>query len=762
MVLLLFWLLSAAPVMAQVLPGAHAPTAAPPSATEPPRAEIEARRAALVEELHEFEDRLQAGLAGAEPDLSKAVRALQNTDLLYAQQLAALQQKEDLTEQRDRTAAELAELQSKGLGEKGPFNIVLIDDRRDQLDAETGRNADLEAGIRAAQDAVEQARKNADEAERERRQAKEALEANSDPAAAAALQGTLRLRQLQSRAAAERVKLREFELANELLTREIQQLRVALLTRKLELMTQSICFTDGDLQQQLERVEKEAVALNQALDTATIDLESSERQWMKARARLEKNPGDPLVADETEARRLARQARQQEVMLLGQRLQQIGDVKLAWQRRHAILNRKASRAELAAWEGEVERAIEQLEREERVDQTRISELRNEAAALSERVLAAVEANPERARWLKEQEKRAQERLRAFEAAARDRSALLRLQRNLHKEIVARRASFNVGERLAGLWEQRGLVWRYELFSINDASISVGKIVTGLLLFAIGMGVARLLSRWLGQRLFPRLGLDAGASAALQSLSFYLLVTLLTLFALRVINIPLTAFTIAGGALAIGVGFGSQNIVNNFISGLILLVERPIKVGDVIEIDGTQGTVERIGPRSTRIKQSTNIHMVVPNSAFLEKNVVNWTLSDDVVRSRVQVGVAYGSPTREVTRLLRQAVRQHGKVLPSPEPLVLFDSFGDNALVFEVHFWIRIHSSFEERVIDSDIRFTIEHLFREAGLVMAFPQRDVHIDAAAPIPVRITGGGHAAAEADEPPHGTEPAAGKGTA
>jgi len=211
-------------------------------------------------------------------------------------------------------------------------------------------------------------------------------------------------------------------------------------------------------------------------------------------------------------------------------------------------------------------------------------------------------------------------------------------------------------------------------------------------------------------------------------------------ALRSVDIPLTVFAVLGGALAIGVGFGSQNIVNNFISGLILLAERPIKQGDLVQVEGTYGNVERIGLRSTRILTDENIHVIVPNAAFLEHNVVNWTHTNPEVQLEIAVGVAYGSQTREVQRQILRAVSEHPQVLRSPEPEVLFTEFGDNALHFKVEFSVRIHSMGERERIESDLRYRIDDLFREAGVVMAFPQRDIHLDASNPIPVRLVDAG----------------------
>jgi potassium efflux system protein len=212
--------------------------------------------------------------------------------------------------------------------------------------------------------------------------------------------------------------------------------------------------------------------------------------------------------------------------------------------------------------------------------------------------------------------------------------------------------------------------------------------------------------------------------------------MILVFALRIVNIPIAAFAFLGGAIAIGIGFGAQNLINNFISGFIMMAERPINIGDLIELEGIVGKVEEIGARCTRVRTGENIHILVPNSSFLEKNITNWTLSDRRIRTKVTAGVIYGSPVRKVEELMVRAVMEEKKTLKTPLPFVLFHDFGDNALVFEVYFWITIHQIIERRLIESAIRFRIDDLFREAGIVIAFPQQDVHLDAAKPLKIRM--------------------------
>lgn len=286
------------------------------------------------------------------------------------------------------------------------------------------------------------------------------------------------------------------------------------------------------------------------------------------------------------------------------------------------------------------------------------------------------------------------------------------------------------------WRTVSGVWSYPLTIIDGTPITLGKLLLALAVLLAGHRISRHLSRGLGHLLRRQARMDPGAAAALETLGFYVLFVSFAVSALQLVKFPLNTLAIAGGALAIGIGFGSQNLMNNFISGLIILIERPIRRDDLVQVEGTYGIVEHVGPRSTRIRAMDNTHIIVPNSFFLEHSVLNFTLADDVIRAQVDVGVAYGSPTREVTRLLRQVLAEQPEVLAAPEPRILFAEFGDNALQFQALFWIRARSILDRRVIESDVRYRIDERFREAGMVIAFPQRDVHLDATRPIPVRL--------------------------
>jgi len=266
----------------------------------------------------------------------------------------------------------------------------------------------------------------------------------------------------------------------------------------------------------------------------------------------------------------------------------------------------------------------------------------------------------------------------------------------------------------------------ELFSVGGVSITIGQVAAASLTIAVVLVLAGWLIRRLSQRLLER-GSDANQVQLTQKVLWFAVIVILFFTALSMLNVPLGAFAFITGAIAIGIGFGAQNIINNFISGWILMGERPIRIGDLLEVNGTLGRVEAINTRSTRIKRVDGVRIVIPNSHLLENMVVNWNLGDEDIRIFVTVGVAYGSPVRRVAELIEQAVTEQEGVLEDPEPRILFQDFANSALIFEAYFWTQLKPGGDLRRLRSEIRFRIDELFRENGITIAFPQQDVHLD-----------------------------------
>jgi small-conductance mechanosensitive channel len=275
-------------------------------------------------------------------------------------------------------------------------------------------------------------------------------------------------------------------------------------------------------------------------------------------------------------------------------------------------------------------------------------------------------------------------------------------------------------------EQLNEVLSISLVKFGDISITVAQVLQVLVLVLLGSLFVLWSTRFVSNRLRKHLvnqDLVHMLSRAYLILGFIIL----AFITLDLLQVPLTAFAFVSGAVAIGIGFGAQNIVNNFISGWILMWERPIKIGDFLEMGEVKGTVEAINTRSTRIRRVDGVHLLVPNSYLLENTVTNWTLVDSLTRTSVIVGVAYGSDIKLSTALLEQAADEHPSVLEEPPRAVIFDDFGDSALVFELNIWAYANAERGLRIIRSDLRYRIDELFRANNVVVSFPQRDVHVN-----------------------------------
>lgn len=259
-------------------------------------------------------------------------------------------------------------------------------------------------------------------------------------------------------------------------------------------------------------------------------------------------------------------------------------------------------------------------------------------------------------------------------------------------------------------------------SQNDYTVTDILILMALLfgvVFISGIATNLVKSRILGLT-----GFNRGAQEAVAVIIKYSLIILGTLVVLQIWGLDISSLTILASALGVGIGFGFQDIAKNFGSGLVLIFERPIQVGDFIEIGTYMGTVERIGARSTLIRTLNNISIIVPNSRFLETEVINWSHHNPVSRLKLPVGVEYGSDMKKVKQALLDATKDHEGVLPFPAPQILFKGFGESYLDFELLVWTKEPS--KQYLLKSDIYFRIEELFREQDIKIPFPQQDLHL------------------------------------
>jgi small-conductance mechanosensitive channel len=267
------------------------------------------------------------------------------------------------------------------------------------------------------------------------------------------------------------------------------------------------------------------------------------------------------------------------------------------------------------------------------------------------------------------------------------------------------------------------------FSIGDYKLSVGAIFGAAIGLVLGLIGTRVVQNWLGKQLLPRTELEPSLQQSILTIAGYVGIIAAISLALAQLGIDLQKIAFIAGALSVGIGFGLQAIVSNFVSGLILLTERSIRVGDWVAVKGEEGYVRRIRVRSTEIETFDRASVIIPNADLISNPVKNWTHLNTIGRITVKVGVAYGSDPERVRELLLQCADEHTQVLKFPAPSGLLMNFGDSSLDFE----LRCHIGDVNRIaaVRSDLNFAVLRKFREAGIEIPYPRRDVHMFQATP-------------------------------
>ena len=273
---------------------------------------------------------------------------------------------------------------------------------------------------------------------------------------------------------------------------------------------------------------------------------------------------------------------------------------------------------------------------------------------------------------------------------------------------------------------------FKLFEINKTAVTPSSIIMFVIFIALFALSSHLLQRVLRAHVLSRMSMDTGMQYTLTRITHYLIMVIGAVVAFQFIGIDLTGLAIILGFLSVGIGFGLQNLTSNFVAGLILLLERPIKVGDRIMVGNQEGDVVEINMRSTTIRTLNNVAVIVPNSEFVSSKLENWSYGDETVRVDVNVGVSYESDLETVIRSLREVAAEHPEVLENPAPDVLHTGFGDSAWNMRLRIWLadsRRHSE-----VHSEINCAIVREFQENGVEIPFPQRDLHVRSPVPLPI----------------------------
>jgi small-conductance mechanosensitive channel len=328
------------------------------------------------------------------------------------------------------------------------------------------------------------------------------------------------------------------------------------------------------------------------------------------------------------------------------------------------------------------------------------------------------------------------------------SKLLELLRLTNADLAARRKSLGLGDKMdaaaVSLSEKAKDFWNTGVFTLNDSVFVNGQIVQrpssvtlGMLsILLLGGMLSSAFSHWLRSRLRQRFSLDATTGAIVQKFTHFILLGGVCLIALAVVKIPLTIFALLGGGAAIAVGFGAQQLVNNLISGIILLFERPIRIGDIIDVASYSGTVTAIGTRCCQLRRGDGVEILIPNSTLLQSTVVNWTLSDNHARHDFSISLAHGAPIKKAIDLVQTIVTAHPDVLKSREVSVFLQDILKDSLVLRVFYWVDKKMPHTSNGVPSELRIAIYEAFHREGILFAPSQSDVHLDASTPLAVQL--------------------------
>lgn len=671
--------------------------------------------------------------------LRERTESLQETQTYYNQQLQALRKHDSLLKDQATLKEKIATGEALKLPEEPPYSLNFYDDYNARY-ADSKRNlATTQLAVAVAENGLRDARERLAAAAAQARLLRASAGNGKNQPEKLQNQWLFQQAEREEGLAAAALAYHEQLLPNTQQEAELATVNADLARQISARIRGNLHFDQKDLDHQLALIDESRKELQDKVDWSRQDLRRASRDVLNGQRRLEQVAGQGPLAAAKGTLAVAEQWQQAYRVKLEQNegiLQQLGLRKQLWKQRYDLIKGTIRRAELAKLRDEAGKQQDSLRQRVVLEQERQTSLQLQIGKMEDRL------QQEKLNW-GDKTDLSEQRLAMMELV----SSTIDFQTALNKtgqmnlqfieELDRALQTFSLEERSKVVFDKFKGWWGVELFVVGDQALTVRKIIIALAILTFGILLSGFFSSQLQKRLLAHLWISTSAAAITSKLLHYTVVLVVIIVAMRLVNIPLTAFTFMGGAIALGVGFGAQKLINNFISGFILMAEQPVKVGDLIMLGDDPGWIEEIGARSTRVRTFANTTILVPNSYFLENNIVNWTHNDNVVRGKITIGVAYGSQTRLVKEALLRTAAEHGEVLKDPQPDVWFADFSDNALVLELYFWVTVTEHIGVQTVASDLRFMIDQQFREDNISIAFPQRDVHFDRDSPLKVEIS-------------------------
>lgn len=675
--------------------------------------------------------------------LQEYVSLLEETEAVTLMHLTSLKKQASLHQLQNRIENILANPQNMAIPLLPPYSLSVLDEYLDKVETQNQKMQNEQLAVQVAKKNLDDAKLNYDKAEQKLRKMKNEGDSKAGEKDPGTYEVNLIVEELEFDLAGSILDLNKIHLQNAETEANLTQQQGSMLKGQLALIRANLKYDEEDLQEKLKVTKAIRQQHNERIKSLADEQQEVEKKWLEAQKLFDsienKDENSKMIAKTwLEERQAWKNTYEQTLVQTENIFRLLSFVDVVWNRRYALLQGNYTPAQLDEWLKELESSKKNIDRLDSLVTSEQNNLRSQIRTLEVTLSEKEDTLPQESITHILSTKKATEKLFSNNVGYITKIESIKLlETRFTDEIHEKRKNIRITDLVKSVALAIDKKLDFELYVIDDQPITIKKIIFALLIFSVGLILASLSARFVANRILVRTQLDQSAKAAIQKVSFFLLAIMLVLYALHTVNIPLTILTFFGGAVAIGVGFGSQNLINNFLSGFILMIERPIKINDIIEVDNIIGTVQHIGTRCTRIQTQANLAILVPNSSFLEKNIINWTLSDDIVRCSVSVGVAYGSSTRDTVNALKGAAQEYDLILKNPEHIIIFKDFGENALVFEIFFWIRLgNGRMVKAQTESNVRFLIEKHLREAGIIIAFPQRDVHMDTSRPLDLRI--------------------------
>ncbi|MFT4175748.1 MAG: mechanosensitive ion channel [Luteolibacter sp.] len=633
-----------------------------------------------------------------------------------------------------------------------PYSVLLVDELATRLETLNEKRASYESSLRTIENVRKDGTFTRDTTSPPDRESPgngnsgETAKKNASNAA---------LKQQLAAARAESVKSNLDLLHTQLKT---NQLQIDLVGKQLALARRNYQFSDADLAKLQTAADDHQAAIKKEIAAIAKKQKAAQDEKIRARRALDTllaaHPADTPDSPEIEFARFtleAAESKAESYIFITENLgnqEELGTYPITAYESRRILQRDASRKardeafeslitlrdRLAAWEIVNNNQLAAVNAD-------LSQLNNTAATLTGNdPRVSIVADQRAVLWEKQNFLQ-----RQAQAIASHRKSLDRWIRENEKGAL-KSLGAHIEDAAASTWTTLQNIWKFPVAKYNvnlgygqteERPVTLGSVILALVFFGVSYYIAARLSRRLQRLAVRRVHIGEAQANTLRNWLMILVGVGLAIATLNFLSIPLTLFAFVGGALAIGLGFGTQTLIKNFISGIIVLFERKIRIGDIIDLGGLSGTIIEINTRSSVLRGGDGKETLVPNSLFLENRVTNLTLNNRQVRKFITVRTEYGTPPQQVLPLLMECLERHGLILKTPAPVVTLEDFSDAGLVFGMYYWTEFNSKTNGDVVASDVRIMIEKRFAEAGVKMPTPARDHALRTDKPLQLEIS-------------------------